>query len=114
VACHVLRTVICRELATAVSLEDRLRAVDRAVARANAALRIRAAREGLESLETTVSVLVVGCGSDGVRKAAVGWVGDGRIYRIRNGCMECLTRDHSVRDVLPSLPPSLRCNRARA
>ncbi len=58
---------------------------------ADAAVRRRAAADGLGAIGATVVAALV----DG-RRATLGWAGDSRGYRLRDGRLERLTRDHSL------------------
>lgn len=63
-----------------------------AVVRVNdAVLRVGAAEEDVRGLASTLSAVVVGEGN-----AKVVHVGDSRVYRLSNGSIEQLTRDHTV------------------
>jgi protein phosphatase len=65
--------------------------MDRALREANRAIFERTARESdKQGMGTTASVLVVAGGS-----YLIGQVGDSRVYRLRDGALEQLTRDHS-------------------
>ena len=101
---------VCEEVAKAVEgvqdLAGRMRAVDAAVAAANA--RIRAYAEGKEfkQMGSTVVVLLVDP-KDG-RHAAVCHVGDSRLYRVRRGRAEALTKDHTIGGQLGELTTGIR------
>jgi len=57
---------------------------------------VRARRQGpLHQMGSTVVALALGA-----RGAAVAHVGDSRLYRLRAGCLEALTRDHSFLEEL--------------
>jgi protein phosphatase len=65
--------------------------MDRALREANRAIYERTTRESdKQGMGTTASVLVVGAGA-----YLIGQVGDSRVYRLREGALEQLTRDHS-------------------
>lgn len=65
--------------------------LDAALDAANAAIRRRAARDGLGQIASTaVAALVAG------DRAHLAWAGDSRAYRARDGGIERLTTDHSV------------------
>jgi len=113
-ASHILRAEISRALATAETVEGRLRSVDRAIVRANEVIRTRAVREGYQHMGATTVVLVVEPVGGVERPAAVGWVGNCRVYRYRAGVLECLTHDHVVVNGLFRLPPSIRSTRVKS
>ena len=62
-----------------------------------------AAEEGLRSLAKPKRILYAGSGAMAVAvavnqdRAAIGWVGCARAYLVRNGAVELLTRDHTLR-----------------
>ncbi|ATB34851.1 serine/threonine protein phosphatase [Cystobacter fuscus] len=57
---------------------------------------VRARRQGpLHQMGSTVVALALG-----TEGAAVAHVGDSRLYRLRAGCLEALTRDHSILEEL--------------
>jgi serine/threonine protein phosphatase PrpC len=70
------------------SARELLQAVDRALAQCNRALLERASGGELNG-STIVALLVFG------QNFAAIWAGDSRLYRMRNGRLEQLTRDHS-------------------
>ena len=87
---------ICRNVDSALheraSFADRVRLVDDAIHRADGEIRAVSAAAGYRQMGSTVAVLV----SDGKRIAAVGNVGDSRVYRLRDGKLCQLTRDHTL------------------
>ena len=89
--------IVCRNvkmmlLAAADDFDSRVRAVGQAVADANAIIHAYARERGYTSMASTVAVLVLDPAN--MRHAAVCNVGDSRVYRIRAGMPELLTRDH--------------------
>lgn len=62
---------------------------------ANAEILKKAEQDGLNGMGTTVVIAVI---SDGI--AILAHVGDSRIYKLCSGEAECLTRDHSIVQVL--------------
>ncbi len=66
------------------------REVDEALARADAELKAAAEATGEISASTVVALLIFGV------HFAVLWAGDSRVYRLRDGLIERLTRDHSL------------------
>ena len=87
---------ICRNVDSALheraSFADRVRLVDDAIHRADGEIRAVSAAAGYRQMGSTVAVLV----SDGKRIAAVGNVGDSRVYRLRDGKLCQLTKDHTL------------------
>lgn len=71
-------------------LADRVDAVDAMLQGMNGLLRRRARAMGQSGMGTTVVVATV---REGV--GAVLWAGDSRLYRLREGALELLTRDHT-------------------
>ncbi|MCS6780212.1 MAG: protein phosphatase 2C domain-containing protein [Geminicoccaceae bacterium] len=77
-------------LSAETDLDRREAAVRAALGRAHGRIRAEAGRQGA-SIGTTVAALLARGGE------AVGlWAGDSRIYRLREGRLEPLTRDHST------------------
>lgn len=67
------------------------------VSEVNDEVRTVAEREGLDGMASTVAAL---CVRGAVATAA--WVGDSRIYRLRSGMLQLLTRDHNIAEMLRS------------
>jgi protein phosphatase len=84
--------IIARELdGLDTPTDDAVARMDRALREANRAIYERTARESdKQGMGTTASVLVLAGGM-----YLIGQVGDSRIYRLRDGELEQLTRDHS-------------------
>ena len=84
--------IVARELdGLAVQAPDAAERMDRALREANRAIYERTARESeKQGMGTTASVLVLAGAS-----YLIGQVGDSRVYRLRGGALEQLTRDHS-------------------
>lgn len=98
--------IICRSIGSAlrehVGFADRVRLVDDAICRADGEIKAIAASAGYRQMGSTVAVLI----SDGKRIAAVGNVGDSRVYRLRDGKLQQLTRDHTLTEaILANRPP---------
>lgn len=89
---------VCEAVAKAVEvtrgLAARMRAVDAAIAAVNARILAYAAEKGFKQMGSTIAVLLVD--PDDGRRAAICHIGDSRIYRVRRGCAELLTRDHTI------------------
>ncbi len=89
--------IVCRNIkmvlaASPTDFDSRVRAVEQAVADANAAIFTYAREQNYDMMGSTVAVLVLDPAN--LRHAAVCHVGDSRVYRIRGGMPELLTRDH--------------------
>jgi len=72
------------------ALADRVDAIDDMLQGMNALLRRRAHAMGQSGMGATVVVATV---REGI--GAVLWAGDSRLYRLRQGALELLTRDHT-------------------
>ena len=89
--------MVCEELSRGVCAKVYLRRVDeigRAVAAANARILEHAKRHGFRQMGSTVALLAVD--ETSFARGVIGYVGDSRVYRVRSGVAELLTRDHSV------------------
>ena len=89
--------MVCEDLARAVRADVYSRRVDEiaeAVSAANARIFEYARKRGFRQMGSTVALLAVD--DTGFERGVVGYVGDSRVYRLRNGAAELLTRDHSV------------------
>ena len=89
--------IVCRNvkmmLAAAPSdFAARVEAVGQAVADANSAIFAHAREQGYDAMGSTVAVLVLDPANP--RHAAICHVGDSRVYRVRSGMPQLLTRDH--------------------
>jgi serine/threonine protein phosphatase PrpC len=96
-------SIVCREmnkvLAKRTDFPERVRLVDDAVCAADVEVRAFASKAGYRQMGTTVTVLVAD--SEDGRSAAVGNIGDSRVYRLREGELRQLTRDHTMeREIL--------------
>lgn len=100
---------VCRCLADAlrrrIGFGACARRVDAAIHQADQEVRAYATKAGFSQMGSTATVLAVD-GESG-RRAIVGNVGDGRVYRLRDGELRQLTNDHTVssemhRTVMPS------------
>lgn len=92
---------ICRNVnmmtrATEPSFEVRINAVGRALEESNQVIFEHSQVRKLGVMGSTVAALVFD--PDNTSKAAIVWVGDSRVYRIRRGLIERLTRDHREAD----------------
>jgi serine/threonine protein phosphatase PrpC len=72
------------------ALADRVDAIDDMLQGMNGLLRRRAHAMGQSGMGTTVVVVTI---REGI--GAVLWAGDSRLYRLREGALELLTRDHT-------------------
>lgn len=90
--------IVCRHFTKAVSrrwgYSERVRRVGVAVGAANSEIRDFAEAAGYRHMGSTVATLVFDQGES--LEAAVGWVGDSRVYRYRGGHLEQITRDHTM------------------
>jgi type VI secretion system protein ImpM len=94
---EVASRMVCDALADFVpdaSFDGVIGAVDERIQEVNDCLVRAATREHhpVQSGSTVVTLLTRGC------HCAVLWAGDSRVYRLRDGVLEQLTRDHSVTD----------------
>ena len=88
---------VCEEvekIADAEMFFRRLKAVDAAIAAANDRIRDYASERGFKQMGSTLAVLLTD--PDDGRRAAICHVGDSRIYRVRHGSVELLTKDHTI------------------
>ena len=92
--------IVCRNVDSVLhdyaGFADRVRLVDDAIRRADGDIRSVAASAGYRQMGSTAAVLV----SDGRRIAAIGNVGDSRVYRLRAGRLQQITRDHTLAEEL--------------
>ena len=92
--------IVCRNVDSVLhdyaGFADRVRLVDEAIRRADGDIRSVAASAGYRQMGSTVAVLV----SDGRHIAAIGNVGDSRVYRLRAGRLQQITRDHTLAEEL--------------
>jgi len=90
--------IVCRGICAAVkrrrNFPDRVRCVDEALHDADSEVRAYAAKSGFRHMGCTATVLVVD--ADEGRCAAVGNIGDSRVYRFRKGELRQITEDHTV------------------
>ena len=89
--------IVCRNVkmmlaAAPPDFAARVEAVGQAVADANSAIFAHAREHGYDAMGSTVAVLVLDPANP--RHAAICHVGDSRVYRIRGGMPQRLTRDH--------------------
>jgi len=89
--------IVCEELSRAAEAEDldgRMESVDKAILSANDRIRLYAAKRNFAQMGSTVAVLLIDPAN--ARRGAICHVGDTRIYRVRRGCAELLTKDHTI------------------
>lgn len=77
-----------------LSLAERMELVGEMLKRANRRIRLRAAECGHKTMGTTVALILVD--PRDLSQAKVCHAGDSRVYRIRGGTLQPLTRDHTV------------------
>jgi len=89
--------MVCAALKDGVAGKDfseRMKTVESAVVAANQDIFGYAEKNGLRQMGSTVSVLLLDLDRSG--RAAIAYAGDSRVYRLRAGKAELLTRDHSI------------------
>ena len=89
--------IVCRNVkmllaAAPEEFSQRVAAVGQAVADANAAIFAYSRERGYDVMGSTVAVMVLDLANP--RHAAICHVGDSRVYRMRRGMPQLLTRDH--------------------
>lgn len=89
--------IVCRNVkmmlvAAPADFAARVDAVEQAVSDANVSIFAHAQEHGYDAMGSTVAVLVLDPANP--RHAAICHVGDSRVYRIRGGMPQLLTRDH--------------------
>ena len=88
---------VCEEVAKAVGasgLKKRRKEMDRAIVAANDRIFSYAKERRYRQMGTTIALLLLD--PKGGERAEIGHVGDSRIYRIRRGTAELLTKDHTI------------------
>jgi len=88
---------VCEELAKvpeAENLVGRMETADIAIRGANDRIRAYANERDFKQMGSTVAVLLIDPTNS--RRGAICNVGDTRIYRVRRGCAELLTKDHTI------------------
>lgn len=92
--------IVCRNFAAApiedVALDERVRRMEDAIFHAGEEIRAYASAAGYAQMGSTATMLLIDPG--GLSSAAVGNVGDSRVYRFRAGKLEQLTNDHTIGD----------------
>ena len=77
-----------------LSLAERMELVGEMVKRANRRIRLRVAECGHKTMGTTVALILAD--TRDFKQAKVCHAGDSRVYRLRGGTLQPLTRDHTV------------------
>lgn len=85
---------MARAVAKDVDFGERVKRVDEAFRSANAAMRAYAYRAGFKQMASTATVLLADEADAG--QAVIGYVGDSRVYRCREGLLTLLTHDHTM------------------
>ena len=85
---------------------SRISRISRSIIKANSDIRIYARQAGYRQMATTVTVLAF---DEKAQCAVIGYVGDSRVYRYRNGKLSQLTHDHTLAGELGrrTIPQSL-------
>ena len=78
--------------------DERVKAVADAIREANAEIRVYAQKMNYRQMATTATVLM--SDPDDATEAVIGYVGDSRVYRFRDGHLEQVTRDHTLAEEL--------------
>jgi len=89
--------IVCETLERGLSAAaylPRLDEIGRAIDGANARIVAYAKEKGYRQMGSTIALLAFD--TETFARAAVGYIGDSRVYRLRAGAAELLTRDHSV------------------
>lgn len=90
--------MVCNHLAASnwedLDLSERLAVATGALRAAHAEIREYAGEHGFAHMGTTAVVLLFD--PEDLNRAAIAYAGDSRVYRIRRGRAETLTRDHTV------------------
>lgn len=95
--------IVCREISDVLrrrtDFAERVRLVDDAVVRADERVRTIAEAAGYRQMGSTATIFVAD--PENGRSAAVGNIGDSRVYRLRGGELRQLTQDHTMeREIL--------------
>lgn len=77
-----------------LSLAERMELVGEMIKRANRRIRLRAAECGHKTMGTTVAIMLAD--PHDLSQAKICHAGDSRVYRLRGGTLQPLTRDHTV------------------
>jgi protein phosphatase len=93
-ASEIVCATIAASTAAVADMQGRVRQVTEAVENANSEIQAYAERAGYRQMATTVAALVFD--PAGRREAALGYVGDSRLYRLRSGGLEQLSHDHTI------------------
>jgi serine/threonine protein phosphatase PrpC len=88
--------IVCDELSlvSSADFKARIAEIDQAVATANSRILAHAREHGFRQMGSTVALLAVD--ESGCKRGVIGYAGDSRVYRVRGGAAELLTRDHSI------------------
>lgn len=94
-ASEIVCGAVGRAVARRVEFPDRIKCIHEALQRANTDIRVYAMKAGFtKQMASTAAVLVID--REHGDQAVVGYVGDSRVYRFREGCLEQVTRDHTI------------------
>ena len=91
--------IVCRSVGNAVSqrvdFPERVKRIHEALAAANAEVRDYAAKAGFsKQMASTAAVLAID--ADHGDQAVIGYVGDSRVYRFREGQLQQISKDHTI------------------
>ena len=93
-ASEIVCAAVAAATATRAGMPGRIGQVADAIRDANSEIREFAKKAGYRQMATTVTSLILDPG--GERSAVLGYVGDSRLYRLRDGTLEQLSHDHTI------------------
>lgn len=92
--CEAIEKALHRRKDGTATLQTRVQSVDQAITEVNARVLDYARERKFRQMGSTIAVLLVDPQHTG--QAAIVHVGDSRIYRVRHGSAELLTKDHTI------------------
>ncbi len=96
-ASEIVCDAVAKSYSRSAAFADSVGSADDAVRRADREVRDYASGRGYRQMGSTAAVLVLDAAGT---RAAVGNIGDSRVYRLRGGELKQLTRDHTVESEL--------------